>query len=47
MCAMVATRQDEGMNAPAEPDDVTISLRQDEALVLFEWLAAYNRQAGI
>lgn len=33
------------MKAPAEPDDVSISLSQDEALVLFEWLTAYNNKS--
>ena len=33
------------MKAPAEPDDVSISLSQDEALVLFEWLTAFNNKS--
>ena len=33
------------MKAPPDPDDVSIWLSQDEALVLFEWLTAYNNKS--
>jgi hypothetical protein len=35
--------QDDSMNRAPEAPDVDISLNQDKALVLFEWLTAFNK----